>query len=419
MKVVYIIPGAGDSFYCGNCFRDNLQASALRKMGHDVIIMPLYLPLKNEAFKTNSPLFFPATTYFVAQKFFQKMTMPNWMKRLLGTDSMLSFASSMSGTTSAKGMEKMTMSMIEGDNPAFLKEVKQLTEWLKYEKPDVVHISTSLLIGIAKAIKTEINIPVVCSLLDEEVWIDSMKESYIDMAWKAIGQNLQYVDKLTTVSNYYKDYAQTKVPEIKHLEVIYPGIDLDVYKPGAQVENPTIGFFYRLNKKNGLDILAKAFVCLKKKNTIPNLKLKIGGGFTSQDKSFINKVKKILAAYIDDVEFVNSYSMSDHIEFYQSISVLSVPLTFNEGISVYTCEALACGIPSVEPKTGAFPEVIENGGVLYEPNNSDELCNALEYLLENKDRYDQAAKNARNRAIQLFDDKYMAQKLLTIYESIQ
>ena len=236
MKVVYIIPGAGDSFYCGNCFRDNLQASALKKMGHDVIIMPLYLPLKNEAFKTNSPLFFPATTYFVAQKFFQKMAMPNWMQRLLGSDSMLNFASSMSGTTSAKGMEKMTMSMIEGDNPAFLKEVTQLTEWLKYEKPDVVHISTSLLIGIAKAIKNQINIPVVCSVLDEEVWIDSMKKHYADMAWKAIGQNLQYVDQLTTVSNYYKDYAKKKVPEIKNLEVIYPGIDLNVYKPEIRLK---------------------------------------------------------------------------------------------------------------------------------------------------------------------------------------
>ena len=171
---------------------------------------------------------------------------------------------------------------------------------------------------------------------------------------KLLDKNLQYVDQLTTVSNYYKDYAKKKVPEIKNLEVIYPGIDLNVYKPGDQVKNPTIGFFYRLNKKNGLDILAKAFVCLKKKNTIPNLKLKIGGGFTSQDKKFINYVKRILTPYIDDVEFVNSYSMSDHIEFYQSISVLSVPLTFNEGISVYTCEALACGVPSVEPKSGAF-----------------------------------------------------------------
>ena len=39
MKVLFILPGAGDSFYCGNCFRDNLQALALRKAGHDVVIM--------------------------------------------------------------------------------------------------------------------------------------------------------------------------------------------------------------------------------------------------------------------------------------------------------------------------------------------------------------------------------------------
>lgn len=41
MKILFIVPGSGDSFYCGNCFRDNLQASALRKAGHEVIVMPL------------------------------------------------------------------------------------------------------------------------------------------------------------------------------------------------------------------------------------------------------------------------------------------------------------------------------------------------------------------------------------------
>ena len=66
-----------------------------------------------------------------------------------------------------------------------------------------------------------------------------------------------------------------------------------------------------------------------------------------------------------------------------------------------------------------FPEVIENAGVLYHPNTSDELCNALESLLADKDRYMQATKNARERASQFFNDKYMAQRLLTIYESIQ
>ena len=59
------------------------------------------------------------------------MAMPNWMQRLLGSDSMLNFASSMSGTTSAKGMEKMTMSMIEGDNPAFLKRSNTINRVVK------------------------------------------------------------------------------------------------------------------------------------------------------------------------------------------------------------------------------------------------------------------------------------------------
>jgi hypothetical protein len=72
MKILFIMPGSGDSFYCGNCFRDNMQASALRKTGTDVIIMPLYLPLKYASFKADTPLFFPATTYYTAQKFFGK-----------------------------------------------------------------------------------------------------------------------------------------------------------------------------------------------------------------------------------------------------------------------------------------------------------------------------------------------------------
>lgn len=97
MKILFIIPGAGDSFYCGNCFRDNLQVSALRKAGHDAIVMPLYLPLKDISFRADTPLFFPATTYYVAQKFFGKKGMPRWMERLTDSEVCLDVASSMSG----------------------------------------------------------------------------------------------------------------------------------------------------------------------------------------------------------------------------------------------------------------------------------------------------------------------------------
>lgn len=89
MKILFIVPGSGDSFYCGNCFRDNLQASALRKAGHEVIVMPLYLPLRHRSFQADTPLFFPATTFYTAQKFFGKRKMPDWLKRITGSDTLL------------------------------------------------------------------------------------------------------------------------------------------------------------------------------------------------------------------------------------------------------------------------------------------------------------------------------------------
>jgi len=175
MKILFILPGSGDSFYCSNCFRDSLQASALRKAGHDVVIMPLYLPLKQASFQGDVPLFFPATNYFLEQKIFGNRRMPSWMKRMLGSDALLDMASSLSGTTSAEGMEGMTLSMIEGEGVAFEENVRQLTEWVRQaEKPDVIQLSSSLLLGIAKELKKETNIPIVCSLQDEEVWIDSL-----------------------------------------------------------------------------------------------------------------------------------------------------------------------------------------------------------------------------------------------------
>ena len=212
MKVLFILPGSGDSFYCGNCFRDNLQALALRKAGHEVIVMPLYLPLKQASFQGNVPLFFPATTYYVEQKMFLHRKMPAWMKRMLGADALLDLASSLSGTTSAEGMEGMTLSMIEGEGLAFEQNVKQLTDWVKQtEKPDVIQLPSSLLLGIAKELKKVSDIPIVCSLQDEEVWIDSLKDKFAEKAWQSVLANAKYVDRFITTSHYYQQIVGQRI----------------------------------------------------------------------------------------------------------------------------------------------------------------------------------------------------------------
>lgn len=416
MKILFILPGAGDSFYCGNCFRDNLQAMALRKAGHEVVIMPLYLPLKQTSMLGAAPLFFPATTYYVEQKMFGRRKMPLWMKRLLGTDALLSMASSMSGTTSAEGMEGMTLSMIEGEGTAFEENVKELIDWVKQtEKPDVVQLSSSLLLGIAKELKREMDIPIVCSLQDEEVWIDSLKPEFVRKAWMSVVANAKYVDRFITTNYYYQQVVKTKLPQLGLVDVFYPGIDVAKYHSDVYPADPTIGFFYRMNELDGMDILADAFVLLKQRGTVPHLKLRIGGGYTSPDKKLIKQVKRTLKPYAADVVIEETYDMDEHADFYRKITVLSVPLRFQEGVGLYLCEAFAAGRSAVEPNTGSFAEIVGDAGLIYEPNDAQHLADALEKMLTDNQFYDRCKESAQTLARERYDAAVLAKKLTDFY----
>ena len=417
MKILFISPSAGDTYYCGNCFRDNLLAQALLKEGHDVIIMPLYLPMKIST--EGVPVFFPATSYYLEQALFKKGQMPSWMRKAIGSEKMLGLAASLSGTTSAAGMEGMTMSMIEGQDGAFRKNMEDMVAWMRSEGlPDVVHLSSSLLIGIARFIKEELGIPVVCSLQDEEVWIDSLKEEYVSKAWEAVSRNAAYVDQFIASSNYYKDIALQRMPSLKSLEVVYPGVDMERYRNLGQPSEPTIGFFYRMNALDGLDLLAQAFVELKRRGTVPGLKLKVGGGaMGSDDKKFLEKVKEILAPYTEDVTFV-PYDVDSHADFYPQISVLSVPLRFNEGVGLYLCEAFASGRPAVEPDSGSFPEITDGAGLLYDPASPQALTDALEKVLTDRDLYGRLSSRALELSGNRYNGAVMAARLMEIYESV-
>jgi len=419
LKVLLIVPGSGDSFYCGNCFRDNLYAQALRRAGHEVVVMPIYLPLTFSSFTGNTPLFFPATSYFVAQKYFTKGRMPRLFEKMLNAPYLLRLASSLSGTTSAKGMEQMTLSMIGGNDINFAKQIEKVIQWITHhDRPDIIHLSTSLLIGVAKAIKCSVDIPTVCSLQDEEIWIDSLEERYACQAWEAIRSNIHYIDRFTASSQFYRSRALSRFPEIGEVEVVYPGIDSEKYRWSDYPKEPTIGFFYRMNYENGLDILAETFVHLKKENVIPGLKLKIGGGYTRENKRFVRRVRKTLQPYIQDVIWLERYSLEAHETFYRDISLICVPLRFNEAVGLYLCEAFAAGRPAVEPIAGSFPEIVFNAGALYDPNTPDALATAIRELLSNPTHYTQCCQNALHLSQSRHNQAALSTSLQRVYSRL-
>ena len=417
MKILLVIPGSGDQFFCSNCLRDNFYAQALRNAGHDVVVMPLYLPLTYPSFQADTPLFFPATSFYVAQKFFGKGKMPHLFEKILNSPSALRWAASLSGTTSAKGLEQMTLSMIKGEGKTFEQQAQKLIHWIQtYEKPDIIHISTSLLIGIAKVIKNHLNIPVVCSLKDEEIWLDSLDTQYANEGWKAIEKNAKYINRFVTSSNYYKSVVLNKIPEIKEIDVIYPGVATNKYQSSVEPAVPTIGFFYRMNYENGLDLLAQAFVNLKKEGSVPHLKLKIGGGYNHENKSFIKNILHILKPYKQDVIWCDHYTLESHFHFYSNISLICNPLRFNEAFGLYICEAFAAGKPAVMPNAGSFSEIVEDAGLLFAPNAPEHLTETLRKILTNKDIYEKCKENALRLSKEKYNDETTVKGLLKVYD---
>jgi glycosyltransferase involved in cell wall biosynthesis len=416
LKILFIVPGSGDPFYCGNCFRDNLQANALRKAGCDVIVMPLYLPLKDRSFLADAPLFFPAASLYLSQKYFRKKSMPRWMGNIFDSDFVLRLVASFSGSTSSGGLEDMTLSMITGNDDIFRRQAHALAEYVgEHERPDIIHLSSSLIIGIGKTLKEATGLPIVCSLQDEEVWIDSMEKKIAQAAWEGIDRNMQYIDCCITSSEFYKNAITRRLLSLPPVHVVYPGLDASAYASEHYPEHPTIGFFYRMSRLNGLHILAEAFAEVKKGGRIPHLRLRIGGGYTSVDKPFLRKVRRILLPHWCDVDWCNTYSFPEHAAFYKNISVICVPITFEEGAGLYLCEAFAAGRPAIEPHTGSFAEIVGDAGLLYTPNNSQALAEAIEKLFTTNDLWSQCRQQALRLSATLYNDATQAAELYRIY----
>ena len=83
-------------------------------------------------------------------------------------------------------------------------------------------------------------------------------------------------------------------------------------------------------------------------------------------------------------------------------------------------EAMAAGVPVVQPREGAFPEIVDatGGGVLYEPNTAVALAEALETLLRDPVRVRTLGQAGQAAVKEHFTVEGMADKMAAIYEAM-
>jgi glycosyltransferase involved in cell wall biosynthesis len=386
MRLVHLTAGTG-SFFCGTCLRDHALVKALRRLGHDALMVPMYLPLVLDDFGSSegTPLFFGGINVYLQQKFAFFRHTPQWLDKLFDSPALLRQAGKRAGMTDPRELGEMTLSMIKGEHGCQVKELDKLVRWLIEEKPDVVCLSNSLLIGIARRVREELRIPVICSLQGEDAFLDSLPEPYREQCWQLVQEHCADVSRFVAPSRYYRTLMQKRLQlDADKTAVIYNGIDLDGFAPAAAApEFPTVGFLARMCREKGLDTLVDAFIRLARR--VPGARLKIGGTETDADRSFVNDLKGRLeqAGIAKVVEFRPNLTHSEKQRFLRELTVLSVPTRSGEAFGLFVIEALASGVPVVQPNSGAFPEVIEHtgGGVLCAPGDSSSLADALEKLL--------------------------------------
>lgn len=424
MRVVQITPGSGDTFYCENCLRDKALVLALRAMGHDCLMVPLYLPPLGEPVDTGdtAPMFFGGINVYLQEKLSLFRRTPRWIDRAFDSLGLLRLAGRVAGMTSARDQGQATLSMLRGQDGRQKKELDRLTAYLASSlRPDVVCLSNALLAGLARQIKQVLGVPVVCLLQDEEEFLDALEPKDRDAAWAELAARAADVDVFVAASEYHRRVMiQRAALPPAAVRVVYAGLDPADYAPAERPPSPpVIGFLSRLCRAKGLHTLVEAFLELRRDGALRELKLRASGGSTSADRAYLKAIQARVkaAGAADSVAFLPNLMGDDKVRFLQSLTVLSVPEVRGEAAGIYMLEAQACGVPLVQPRTGAGPEILQatGGGILYEPNTPEALAASLRSLLLDKTALAQAGLRGRQGIETQFNSRRAAADMLTVF----
>ena len=405
--------------------RDSKYIRALKELEHQVIKVPLYLPIFDDAHDLEEiPVFYGAVNLYLKQQFPIFRHMPAFIEHALDSKSVLEMAARKAGSTRAKGLEGMTISMLLGEDGGQKEELERLVDWLADEaKPDVVHLSNALLLGLAHRIKQRMDIPVICSLQDEDVWVDAMDDHFRKEVWDLMSERGKDVDVFIPVSDFFSAeiHKRMVIPASK-MQTVHLGVDIYDYFPKLITKKePVIGYLSRMCEENGLAVLVDAFILLRKSPDYIAVKLKITGGKTGDDLHFIREQKqKIAKAGLEnDVFWTEEFEGEERQKFFDSVRLISVPVLIGEAFGLYMLEAMASGIPMVQPALGAFPEVIgiSGGGVVYGDNKPELLAQALGELIFDDVRLLELSAAGIDGVKAHFDIHAQAQKMVAVYEN--
>lgn len=424
LRIAYITAGAA-GMYCGSCLHDNTLAAALMRAGHDVALIPTYTPIRTDEHDVSiGRVFYGAINVYLEQKSPLFRHTPRVLDRLFDGKGLLDWAARRGASTDARQLGDLTLSIVQGEEGRQSKELDKLIRWMReHHRPDIVHLTNSMFLGMARRMRRELDVPVLCSVQGEDIFLDELFEPYRSRVRRLLVERARDVDAFTATSRYYVDfmsgYLEVPREQVHHVRL---GLNLEGHgsQPPGIGELPfTIGYLARVCPEKGLHNLVEAFRLLADDVGRERVRLRVAGWLGERDRPYLEGLRDEVGRLGLDgvVDFLGEVDRSQKIDFLRSIHVLSVPTTYHEPKGLYVLEALANGVPVVQPRHGAFPELIDDtgGGLLVEPESPEALARALRELMDDPARRKSLGLRGQEVVRRDYTDEAMAGETLKLY----
>lgn len=426
MKIIYIASGAAN-MYCGSCMHDNALAAAMKAAGEDVSLFPLYTPMRlDEESVGERQIFYGGIKAYLMQKYPRPFFGRNLLFRLAGSQAILRLMPhfDIGSAVDPVANAQLTISMLKGEDGNQRELLHELVQWIKSNyQPDVIHVTNALLIGVVRELKRSLQVPVTCGLHGEDIFLEGLPKPYQEQALEIIRERAGDVDRFLAISTYYSDmFSKWAGLDRSKIDVVWPGIALSDYRDLPVERDPsrplTIGYLARFVPEKGLHLLVDAFIRLHRSAEFPDLQLVAGGYVSRAYKTYIDGIhRKIKDNHLEDrIKLLGTLERADKLKFFRDIDVFSVPAIYREPKGISILEALASGVPVVQPDHGAYPEWIQatRGGLLHRPNDSIDLADKLASLLRDANLRRQLGGQGRQAIFEKFSSERMASSTLEV-----
>ena len=427
MRIAYLAAGAA-GMYCGSCLHDNTLAAALLELGEDVILAPIYTPIRTDERDVSQPrVFFGGINAFLQQKFAIFRRTPRWLDGWLDHPALLRAVASRGASVDPAKLGDMTVSMLRGEEGNQHKELAKLVDWLLDEvQPDVVHLSNSMMLGLARMIAQRCGPPVVCSLSGEDIFLEKLRPPHYETARQLLRERAAEVDAFVAMNGYFADFMTDylSVPREK-VHVIPHGLSLDGHSPAAAADEGVarVGYLARICDDKGLHLLVEACELLAQRNDLPAFELHAAGYLGAGDRAYFKTLERRASdgPLAGRFHYHGELDRPQKIAFLQSLAVMSTPTVYRESKGLPVLEAWANGRPVVVPNHGAFPEMIaaSGGGLLHRPLDAADLAERLATMLLDRAAAAAMGNSGRLAVETRYNNRMMATATRTLYERLR